>query len=112
MITVAVLKPIPKHGIDEVEFEFDLEDDIVAMIDRLVGTGFGIDRGEVIKNVIEHSLRRNEMIGRCDLCGLIDHHLFEGACGNCRTKFNLPGPAAEGYSVGEIHPASINEASG
>lgn len=44
--------------------EFELDDATVRLIDRLVGTGFGIDRAEVIRNVLEHSLNRNESIGR------------------------------------------------
>lgn len=28
-------------------------------------------------------------IGRCDLCGPVDHHLREGVCHACRSKFAL-----------------------
>jgi hypothetical protein len=27
-----------------------------------------------------------ETIGRCDLCGVVDHHLIEGECPKCRLK--------------------------
>lgn len=28
----------------------------------------------------------HETIGRCDLCGLVDHHLRQGLCPTCREK--------------------------
>lgn len=31
-----------------------------------------------------------EPIGRCDLCGLVDHHLVAGVCSGCRSKFAIP----------------------
>ena len=29
------------------------------------------------------------IIGTCELCGLIDHHLDEGSCADCKKKYNL-----------------------
>ena len=93
-----------KDDPNPISIEADKE--LLAMIDRLVGTGFGSDRAEVIKNVIEHSLRRNESIGNCDLCGLLDHHLVEGACKKCRDHYNIINFPNDdrGYRVGDEHP--------
>ncbi|MEX2524467.1 MAG: hypothetical protein WD750_05885 [Gammaproteobacteria bacterium] len=71
---------------------FTIDDDVLAGIDRLIGTGFGTTRGEVIGNVLAHALRRNESIGRCEICGVVDHHLIEGACPLCRVKYDFDEP--------------------
>jgi len=89
-LTVALLRPVPEHGIDETESEFELDAETISMLDRLVGTGFGTDRAEVMHNVLKHALRRNASIGRCDLCGLVDHYLVEGACPPCRVRYAIP----------------------
>jgi len=28
-------------------------------------------------------------IGSCEVCGLVDHHLVDGACNACNSKHNL-----------------------
>ncbi len=98
-LTIALLDNSPERENDDVVFvqvdtgdEFVLGDDMLAMIDRLVGTGFGTTRAEVIKGVLEHSLRRHESIGRCELCGLVDHHLIKGVCPVCRDRFRPESP--------------------
>ena len=92
--TLCLLEPVPLDpGMDDVVDEFVIEDRELAIIDRLIGTGFGMSRAEVIKGVLEHSLLRHESIGRCDLCGEVDHHLRQGACPGCRNKYGLPDSA-------------------
>ena len=34
----------------------------------------------------EHRARKRDVIGRCDLCGLIDHHIQKGVGACCRNK--------------------------
>ena len=44
------------------------------------------------------------LIGRCDTCGLVDHHLDQdtGLCPKCKNIFGEVVNA--GYTVGEVHP--------
>lgn len=46
-----------------------------------------------------------ETIGRCEACGLVDHHLQRGLCPDCKLKaIDYP---TQGYRVGEPHPSSL-----
>lgn len=31
---------------------------------------------------------KEECIGECEICGLVDHHLVEGECPECREKYD------------------------
>lgn len=31
-------------------------------------------------------------IGRCELCGVVDHHLADGACAECNARIGAPAP--------------------
>ncbi len=46
-----------------------------------------------------------EKIGRCDLCGLIDHHLIGGACPACRAREANAGANLRGCLVIETDTA-------
>lgn len=39
-----------------------------------------------------------ERIGRCELCGLVDHHLVEGECLSCRRRY---GERPDGAGLGD-----------
>ena len=32
----------------------------------------------------------SDTIGPCEDCGLVDHHLVEGLCAECRAKYTQP----------------------
>ena len=34
-------------------------------------------------------MKGNNKIGRCELCGLVDHHLTDGACSHCNELYEL-----------------------
>ena len=86
-ITIGIMIPIPEHDIDEIEGEFALGDNESAIIDGLVSAGYFSDRAEVIKHMIDRSLR--EHVAMC----------------NRILKRPLPNESGDGYRVGESHPS-------
>lgn len=46
---------------------------------------------------------QQECIGRCEWCGVVDHHLLQGECPNCRRRRILqvaPLPVSRVYKYG------------
>jgi hypothetical protein len=41
-----------------------------------------------------------ETIGTCELCGVTDHHLMEGACPGCRARYALAVQSGEEVPLG------------
>lgn len=33
-----------------------------------------------------------DVIGRCELCGVVDHHLVDGQCAGCMRRFQANAP--------------------
>ncbi len=95
-VTLALLDHT--HDAERVRLDsgFRLSDEMLIRIDKLVAAGKGRSRAEVIKHILNYALQGQEDIGRCELCGVVDHHLYDGACSHCRKRYRLPEPG-EGW---------------